>query len=146
MKKFSLYTIVFLMICGKALSQCSINDYEKAISDHCGNCSQSQVNRFLYKKCKEADSSLANYRERFHTKVITRMNGSKEEMCMVEEKYDRSFDALVKARSTVFKNYDSLTNTGDNRYYTQLFYWYYTDKTIEILKDMESTVFGDNIR
>ena len=128
---------------GRTLAQCDYKDYEIFISRTCEGCNQSQMSNFLFKKCQEADSMLMNGRERFHNKIIKQFNGSKTEKDQIEQTYNRSFEALVKTRDIVFQNYDSLTGHGDNRYYTQLFYWYYTDKATEILKDMESTIFGD---
>ncbi len=141
--KLCLYAILFLMSYGKALAQCNYQDYEKFISENCVDCNQSQVNIFVYKKCREADSLLTQSRERFHNKVTKQFNGSNTEKHEVEEKYNKSFEALTRARDIVFKNYDSLTISGGNLNYTQLFYWYFTDKANEIVKDMESTVFGD---
>ena len=141
--KFSIYTILFFLSYGRAIAQCGFKDYEDFISKNCIDCNQSQVNIFLYKKCSEADSLLLQTKRRIHNKITGHFNGSKTEKQKMEETYNKSFDALIEARHLVFRNYDSLTSPGDNGHYTQLFYWYYTDKANEILKDMELTIFGD---
>lgn len=92
-----------------------------------------------------ADSVLERNIDRLFFKV-DKIDGVRISKKNEMKKYlNHTYKNLVMSRKKIVFNYDKLTEQGYNTYYPSLLYWYYTDKIIEILLDMEMTLFGDEV-
>lgn len=135
--------IIFLIIYFKGISQCTFKDYEKYISENCFNCNQAEINKLVRKKCLESDSIIDKNEKRFREKVANEFQANSMQKMELKKIYQGTIEELRNSRKKILKNYNNLTKDGNNNYYIFLFYWYYTDKIIEILNDIETNIFGE---
>jgi hypothetical protein len=140
--KFYFSLILAFLFFFKGVSQCTFNDYEKYIDINCFNCNISESNKLIYLNCLRSDSILISNQKRFYDKV-EHSNWNVSQKNKVKKTYRNIFESLKKTRSNIYSNYNNLTKDGDNTGYISIFYWYYTDKMIAILVDIEATLFGD---
>lgn len=143
--KSILILVFYFAISNLAYSQNGFEEYENYISNKCFNCNQSEINSFVIRNSLMADSVLERNIDRLFFKV-DKIDGLRISKKREMKKYlNHTYKNLVMSRKKIVFNYNKLTEQGFNTYYPSLLYWYYTEKIIEILLDMEMTLFGDEV-
>ncbi|WP_139352706.1 hypothetical protein [Algoriphagus sp. A40] len=124
-------------------SQSGFDEFENSINVYCSNCNQSEVNKFIVNESLKLDSMLTKKIRFLVEKIDTLENVNFYERYKLKKSFRKSYRSLLKSRKKIVLNFNELTEGGFNKYYTSILYWYYTDKIVEVISEMEETIFGD---
>lgn len=127
----------------KLFSQCSIKDYEKYVEQNCFNCSISQEDSVARKNIFLSNSKLTKIHDDFYVKLKKEYNGTLKEKTALSIKYEKVYKELKKSRSELLLFYRFLGKNSNSESNELMAYWFYTDKMIAILLDVQETLFGD---
>lgn len=139
-----LFLIIILMfIVLKSFSQCSFKDYEKYVDQNCFNCTIFQEDSIVRKNISLSNSKLTKIYNDFNYKLKNKYQGSLKEKMALSIKYEKIYKDLKKSRSEISLFYRFLGKNSNSQSNELMAYWFYTDKMIAILLDVQETIFGD---
>jgi len=128
-------------------SQKNFQYYEKALTEECSNCTTSQMNDFLLKRCFEKDSIISvtysNFSKKINNKMANSDSSYRSELVAMHSELDFAYEAWNKLKKTCVKSYASLANGGTIQpVYYGLMYWMISDQQLDFLRIFMETAFG----
>ena len=144
MKTLVFIFLVLALTTTSSYAQKSIDIIDKYINEHCENCSQADLNKYILVLCEKSDSTLNNCINRFESKLSKGYNDKPAIKNIIRKNYNNSLIDLVAVRKKIMTRFVEMNGASTlNDYNRGLLYLSLTDNIISTLTFMEANLFED---